>query len=276
MRNVEKDRGNFKTRAPWFKCFPTDWLEGTRGLTPEQRGVYFDCLCLLYRTEKPLPFDDKWMSFQLLISPRRWRTIRNALVALGKLVKTEQGYVNNRAENEIEDRVKQSRKSCETSPKVPKNPEVSTRARTHDQSQSLDTEVDSPPSPPSNVKPVSDWRTAFGGDDHGVEFQGGKLVLVNGTRADWLSKFGGDAEALDLALIEAAGSIQRNSPAGLKLQVERKLASIARERRDRGQRYAAAVQANAGKGAQPEFEDWRAKRQREAEEALKVVRSMQS
>jgi hypothetical protein len=105
---------------------------------------------------------------------------------------------------------------------------------------------ESPPSP-SVAQPVTDWRSAFGADDqnHGVEFSQGRLTLVNGTRAFWVEQFGGDETALNLALIEAAGSIQRNSNSGLKAQVERKLANIARDTRERDKRYASAVKSKA-------------------------------
>lgn len=82
-------------------------------------------------------------------------------------------------------------------------------------------------------------------DDHGVDFSNGKVTLFNGVRAGWVERFGGDEDALDLALIEAAGCIQRNSPASLKLQVERKLANIARDKSTREQNYAKAVARNA-------------------------------
>ncbi|WP_072389803.1 hypothetical protein [Hyphomicrobium sp. CS1GBMeth3] len=105
--------------------------------------------------------------------------------------------------------------------------------------------LESPPTP-SHVQPVTDWRSAFGADDDpDVRFVGGKLTLLNGTRLAWIERFGGDEVALDLALIEAAGSIQRSSNSGLKLQVERKLAGIVRDARDRDRRYNAAVERNS-------------------------------
>lgn len=102
-----------KRSDPWFKCFPSDWIEATRSLTPEQRGIYFDCLCLIYQFGKPLPDDDKWMSHQLHISTRLWRSVRDALVAAGKLVKTDEGYTNERAEFELDSRSKQARTNAE-------------------------------------------------------------------------------------------------------------------------------------------------------------------
>jgi uncharacterized protein YdaU (DUF1376 family) len=114
---------------PWFKCCPEDWLNGTRNLTPEQRGVYFDCLCLIYQFEKPLPNDDKWMSHALHISTRLWRSIRDALIACGKLVETPDGLTNVRAQFELGSRSVQVRTKPESSANISKNQMNSTRAR---------------------------------------------------------------------------------------------------------------------------------------------------
>jgi uncharacterized protein YdaU (DUF1376 family) len=101
MDNQHQNNGELRARAPWFKCYPQDWIEATRGLTLEQRAVYFDCLCIIYQFERPLPADEKWMSHQLHISTRLWRSIRDALLASGKLVECEGGYTNARAQLEI-------------------------------------------------------------------------------------------------------------------------------------------------------------------------------
>lgn len=101
---------------------------------------------------------------------------------------------------------------------------------------------------PSHVKPIENWSTAFAKPDanHGVEFSNGRLILVNGTRAEWLAQFDGDAKALELALIETAGEIQPNSRShSLKAQVMRSLARKVRDRLDRDRRYAAAASAKS-------------------------------
>lgn len=77
-----------------------------------------------------------------------------------------------------------------------------------------------------------------------VDPEGG-VKLVNGTRAYWLKLFDGDELALDLATKEAAGGIQANSKQPIKLQLERSLAKIARETRDKDKRYAKAAARNA-------------------------------
>lgn len=109
--NLDRDTGDFKA---WFKCFPRDWRDGTGKLTPEQRGVYIDCLCYLYEFERPIPSDDKWVAHHFHISARLWRSVRDALVKAGKLVPTDGGWTNVRAEFEIESRRNQSRTKRES------------------------------------------------------------------------------------------------------------------------------------------------------------------
>lgn len=142
---------------------------------------------------------------------------------------------------------------CVSEPRAPARIETPSGLLPHE-----DIGLESPPSP-SNVQPVTDWRSAFGADDnHGVQFSNGRLTLVNGTRAFWLEQFGGDETALNLALIEAAGSIQRGSNAGLKLQVERKLANIARDTRDRDKRYERVAGKNRPQSGAPPVSPMRA------------------
>lgn len=91
--------------------------------------------------------------------------------------------------------------------------------------------------PSARASGNSFWKNALNPQaDHGVELlEGGRLQLVNGTRAEWLEKFGGDAVALDLALGEII--VQSESREGLRKQVERQLSRIARMRHDSDRRY---------------------------------------
>lgn len=88
----------------WFKLYQDAWIEGTRDLPLELRAVYFDCLCLIYKYDAPIARTDEWMSFYLHISTRKWRSVRCKLIALGKLVETEAGLTNVRAETEVSSR----------------------------------------------------------------------------------------------------------------------------------------------------------------------------
>lgn len=61
-------------------------------------------------------------------------------------------------------------------------------------------------------------------------------MLSGSERADWLTRFDGDAERLDLALIQAAAFVQPNSSRPLIVQVRAQLARTAGDRRDRNRR----------------------------------------
>lgn len=52
----------------------------------------------------------------------------------------------------------------------------------------------------------------------------GVLQLINGVRATWLERFGGDEVALDLALIQAAPYVKPNGAHPIRTQVEAQLA----------------------------------------------------
>lgn len=100
---MSKKRTN-PDQLPWFKCYQDLWLDGTRDLTPEQRGIYIDCLCLIYKYDQPLRDDIDWVAHKLHVKPRVWKRIREELVACGKLVQTADGLTNGRAESEIVER----------------------------------------------------------------------------------------------------------------------------------------------------------------------------
>lgn len=110
----------------------------------------------------------------------------------------------------------------------------------------------SPSQPKTNVQPVESWGTAFAAPDHeDVVLQNGRIVLLNGARSFWVGQFDGHEGDLNLALIEAAGSIQPNSKQPVKLQVERILARKCSDRREKDRRYARAVKDRESKAAEP-------------------------
>lgn len=131
----------------------------------------------------------------------------------------------------------------------------------------------SPKSAPNSGKAF--WSAAFAPKEpephDDVQFVDGIVVLLNGTRNEWLLQFQGDEADLNLALIEIAAEIQPNSSIPVKAQVARKLAQMTRKRREQDKRYAAAA---ASKGGKPRHaDDLAAKRERirkHAEEAAEA------
>lgn len=102
------------------------------------------------------------------------------------------------------------------------------------------------------------WGRPIEGPDADVLFDGTRLELVNGLRAEWLERFSGDEQRLDLALKQAAGYVQRNSSKPLAAQVGSQLARIVAEKQDRDQRYvkAAAAKPSPAKPSQPKLSRW--------------------
>lgn len=112
------DKGDkSKTQMPWFKKYVDAYLEGTRLLSPEARGIYEDCLCLIYKYDRELPKDDDWMSHQLHVKVRVWRKVRDVLIACGKLIDTGTGYMNERAKVECDARSSQRSKKINSAEK---------------------------------------------------------------------------------------------------------------------------------------------------------------
>jgi hypothetical protein len=109
------------------------------------------------------------------------------------------------------------------------------------------------------------WQNALN-PSHDVLFEDGRITLVNGMRVTWLERFGGDAERLGLALEQAAGYIEPNSPRPLETQISSQLARIAGQRRDSDKRYSAA---SANKPQQPQRSNETA-RERKIREAAEI------
>lgn len=103
--------------TPWFKLDCRAWLDATRNLPPDVRGQYIDVLALIYDRDGPIPDDDKWMAHQLHVSPRKWRSARDTLVACGKLVSCDGRLNNPRAALEIEQRAEIRRINAENAAK---------------------------------------------------------------------------------------------------------------------------------------------------------------
>lgn len=224
--DVAEIRGGNKASMPWFKCFPDAWVRKTRSLSLEQRAVYWDCLCLLYTTEAPINQDDKWMSHYLHISPRLWRSIRDALVARGFLCETPAGLVDRRALEEIEKRSNQRRNNSEIAvnrertkrenPKITnKNNETEARKQHHIESiEEEKKDLDDRPeleSTPLKAPPRVCKRGARLPDDWALPKSWGDWVLVNFPQSTpqtvremaedfadyWQAKAGRDAAKVD-------------------------------------------------------------------------------
>ncbi len=139
-------------KLPWYKLNVSDFRSGTRGMSLELRGFYREFLDAQWDIHGQLPHDEKKLAMMFCCNPRSVRKLMPLLIAMGKIVKTVQGYHNPRMTRDIlgvnsnpidgeftpfgdidpklvqvEFEPNSSRIRPEFEPKVPKNPMFSTR-----------------------------------------------------------------------------------------------------------------------------------------------------
>lgn len=70
----------------WYKREPRSALRGMAKLTLEQRGWYQTVQDMIYDEGGPIVDDERHLAGQMMISTRKYRAVRDALVALGRIV----------------------------------------------------------------------------------------------------------------------------------------------------------------------------------------------
>lgn len=101
---------------------PDEWIAGTRDLTLEERGAYWDLCSLIYSRGGPVADDERWIGKALGCDVRTWRRVRGRLLEVGKLrsieIEGQACLTNGRAEREIEratGRISQAREAADES-----------------------------------------------------------------------------------------------------------------------------------------------------------------
>ena len=102
---------------PWYRRFPSDFINGTVGLSLEEKGAYSLILDLIYARGGPIPDDARYISGVCGCSLRKWAAIRNVLLERGKIEISDGLISNNRAIIEVETAAKFSRKLAENGAK---------------------------------------------------------------------------------------------------------------------------------------------------------------
>lgn len=99
---------------PYHRRYHQDALQGYRKLTLEERGAYTTILDLIYDEGGPIDFNERWLAGELNCSVRKARVVIDALIDARKLYLTSAGKISNhRAETELENALKISRKCAE-------------------------------------------------------------------------------------------------------------------------------------------------------------------
>lgn len=89
-------------RRPFHRRFHADAIMGTRDLLLEERGAYYDLLDLMYDKGRPIPDEPRYLAGFMGISVRKWNTIRDSLLASGKIIIRGEYLSNARFERELE------------------------------------------------------------------------------------------------------------------------------------------------------------------------------
>jgi len=98
----------------YHKRYHSDALAGFMSLTLEERGAYQTLLDMIYDRGGPIPGNDRLLAGYMQCSPRKWSSLRDALVTKGKIRLLDDGSItNDRAERELENALKTSRKHAE-------------------------------------------------------------------------------------------------------------------------------------------------------------------
>jgi uncharacterized protein YdaU (DUF1376 family) len=87
-------------KIAWYKRDPRAALDGMMCLSLEERGAYNTVLDLIYTHDGELMDDDAYIARWCGCNVRRWRRLRERLLALGKLFVTNGKLHNGRADKE--------------------------------------------------------------------------------------------------------------------------------------------------------------------------------
>lgn len=108
---------------PYHRRYQGDALQGYRKLTLEQRGAYTTILDLIYDEGGPIDNNERWLAGAWNCSLRKARALLAELIELRKIYITRDGKISNhRAEQEIGNALKISRKRAENGTKRKDNP----------------------------------------------------------------------------------------------------------------------------------------------------------
>jgi uncharacterized protein YdaU (DUF1376 family) len=90
--------------SPFIKFYPSDFLGGTSGLSPAERGVYITLLCLIYEADGSIKRDDSRLARCCGAPKAAFIRIIDGLIAQGKITEDGGMISNRRAEKAIVDR----------------------------------------------------------------------------------------------------------------------------------------------------------------------------
>lgn len=102
---------------PWFKFYPSDWLSGTRGLTPAETGVYITLVCMMYENDGQLVRDNRQNDIRLArrcgCTSAAFKKIIANLISENKLIELNGALTNERVQKELSERSNRVQKASD-------------------------------------------------------------------------------------------------------------------------------------------------------------------
>lgn len=129
---------------PYYKAYPRDFIEGTIGMPFELKGAYRLVLDLIYMQGGKLPDDPRYISGLLGCSLRKWKSLREQLVQMGKLDVSGEFLTNKRAEKEVETLAKHQEQQRENASRPRKNNDLEKPSLRHTEPESYNTPYNPP------------------------------------------------------------------------------------------------------------------------------------
>jgi uncharacterized protein YdaU (DUF1376 family) len=101
MTDQDVSKSDSKSKTPWVRFFPSDWLAGTIGLTDAERGIYITLICMMYESPDGWIKDDRTRLRHYCSSTNRYfsRMVDN-LIEQGKLIAVDGRLTNQRVQEE--------------------------------------------------------------------------------------------------------------------------------------------------------------------------------
>lgn len=114
--------------GPWFKCFPSDFLNGVSELGPHEIAVYTIILMRMYDEGGPVPDDPVRIARRCNMRLPACQKAIDSLCADGKLVRQDGMLINERAQDEIEQRHERNSKQARNAQaRWQKEPEINNK-----------------------------------------------------------------------------------------------------------------------------------------------------
>ncbi|MDP9195198.1 MAG: YdaU family protein [Pseudomonadota bacterium] len=97
----------------WYKRYPKDFIMGTMGMSLELKGAYSLLVDLMHDHGGPIADDPRYLSGIMGVSLRKWASIREELIAAGKIICREGQIIDTQAMQEIQNALEASQRHIE-------------------------------------------------------------------------------------------------------------------------------------------------------------------